>query len=260
VRRNTSTNGPAGIGMDLVPSATLTGCTIEDNLAHGAAEHGIAGLLVRRSNAIVEGCAISGNHSEDGGGGVSVQVDANLRLTNCSILSNVSESRGGGVYVSRGTATLDEVTIAGNEAPLGGGIMIEPDALLVADHITVAANRAQLGGGIFHLGLASSVRHSIVARHEDLDGVFCNAAMTLECVDIHGNGQNAACGTDAGGNLSVDPLFCSVDGAGAFDLHLQETSPLVDVAGCGRLGALPVGCSTTRVRPGTWSAVKRMYR
>jgi hypothetical protein len=90
--------------------------------------------------------------------------------------------------------------------------------------------------------------------------VFCNAAMTLECVDIHGNGQNDMCGTDAGGNLSVDPLFCSVDGAGAFDLHLQEASPLVDVGGCGRLGALAVGCSTTRVRPETWSSIKRMYR
>jgi len=43
-------------------------------------------------------------------------------------------------------------------------------------------------------------------------------------------------------DLSVDPLFCGVDGG---DVSLDAASPLLSVSGCGQIGALGVGCGET---------------
>src|SRR5439155_17004496 len=67
--------------------------------------------------------------------------------------------------------------------------------------------------------------------------------VALACNDWFANKLGAINGVAPGStDLSVDPLFCEVDSA---DVRLDSASPLVNVAGCGQIGALGVGCGTT---------------
>ena len=57
-------------------------------------------------------------------------------------------------------------------------------------------------------------------------------------------------------NVALDPLFC--DG-GTADLTLHADSPCApnnSPAGCGLIGACPVGCEGVPVEKVTWSRIK----
>lgn len=67
-------------------------------------------------------------------------------------------------------------------------------------------------------------------------------ARTLGCNDWHANSGGTTVGTVAGASdVSLNPLFCN---APAGDVSLSSVSPVLDLLGCGRLGALGQGCST----------------
>jgi hypothetical protein len=69
------------------------------------------------------------------------------------------------------------------------------------------------------------------------------------------------------GNMSEDPLFCDEDND---NYYLQECSPCLDAEGCGRIGALGLGCpcgggDTAGIDPyedqgATWSRIKSLFR
>jgi hypothetical protein len=76
---------------------------------------------------------------------------------------------------------------------------------------------------------------------------------------------DALCGTDAGGNFSADPEFCSEDPASSLNVWLQQDSPCAPGnhpagASCGLIGARAAGCGTVLVEQRTWSQVKSLYR
>jgi hypothetical protein len=63
------------------------------------------------------------------------------------------------------------------------------------------------------------------------------------CNDWYGNTAGAASGVNPGPtDLAVNPQFCNATGD---DVHLVSTSPLVNAAGCGQVGALGVGCAAS---------------
>jgi len=65
-------------------------------------------------------------------------------------------------------------------------------------------------------------------------------SLSVGCNDWFGNGLGAVQGIALSpSDLTVDPLFCDVT---LGDVHLSERSPLLDVAGCGTIGALEAGC------------------
>lgn len=69
------------------------------------------------------------------------------------------------------------------------------------------------------------------------------AAIDLVCNDWFSNGLGAVMGVaDGSTDLGVDPLFCNADSA---DVRLDSLSPVLDVGGCGQIGALGVGCGVT---------------
>ncbi len=62
----------------------------------------------------------------------------------------------------------------------------------------------------------------------------------LGCNDWFDNAGGTVVGTGPGGtDVSVDPAFCAV---AEDDVHLRDDSPLVDLEGCGLVGALGPGC------------------
>ncbi len=110
------------------------------------------------------------------------------------------------------------------------------------DSCTVTGNANH---GIVITG-AGSVTNCISVSNSGY-GVFGNpdSCPTVSCCDIWNNaignyGGALSDQTGLNGNISEDPLFCSlVDG----DYHLYESSPCIDGYGCGQIGAYGVGCN-----------------
>jgi VCBS repeat-containing protein len=175
-------NTGAGIRIDSSVTATLTDVVIQNNVGSGSSKG--AGIYndgaLTIQNAIVQnnGNTISGDVD---GAGIYNDTDATLTVRNVEIRNNVSANGkdGGGLYLNKGWVTLENVTLAGNQAKRGGGLFnasstqtylvnstisgnsatsegggIWSDKQTYLDHVTVAYNTAPAGkgGGVYQNG------------------------------------------------------------------------------------------------------------
>ena len=95
------------------------------------------------------------------------------------------------------------------------------------------------------------------------DGAACSGTALFICCDLFGNvAGDGLCGNDGGGNMSVDPLFCSHDPDGTLDVSIQDRSPCApsNATNCGLIGAGAVECKGVAVERHSWSDVKELYR
>jgi hypothetical protein len=103
--------------------------------------------------------------------------------------------------------------------------------------------------------LAGEMSRSIVAFN-DAQGVWCDGDAVIACSNVFANGGgDDLCGTDPGGNFSLEPMFCA-------DYSLAESSPCAPAnapVGCGLIGARDVGC-TGAIEASTWGRIKARYR
>lgn len=259
ISNNVSEFGPAGLAC-VGGDAELTNVTVSNNRSRGPAQ-AVAGLLVdNRADVYAEGCLIENNDSEERGGGVSVQRQSAAFLVDCQVIGNSTLQKGGGVYVSQSTARLHKVVLAGNRAVGGGGVLVESGR---ADLIecTLAGNVADGAGGALYNNGTGRIERSIIAFNEGAPGMLCAGGdVSMTCSNVFGNEMDTVCGKDLGGNLFVDPAFCEFDPQRAsFDLRLQETSALIDAAGCGLIGARGATCDPTATQPISWSRIKELF-
>ena len=259
VEGNVSTAGTSGIAFSGANAATMTRCTIRDNRSRGRFLSA-AGLTLYQSSVEVIDCTIQNNDGEESGGGACLMQGSGLRMQGSQILGNASLRNGGGVFVSDSFAELTDVVIAGNAAATGGAVFTSNQGRTVIVQSTLAANRANAGAAVFLSGGTSTFLRSIIAFHTGSLALYCQGAPpTYDCVDVYGNTSDALCGTDAGGNVSVNPLFCDLDpSAGRYDVRLHPSSP-VSSGACGRLGAGEPTCTSTMTTRISWSALKRQY-
>jgi hypothetical protein len=145
-------------------------------------------------------------------------------ISDCVLFRNSAVFGGGGYFLnSRGS--ISSSTFAFNSGSFGGGVALRDTSNVTLDNIVI--------------GFGTSG-----------EAVFCEDAgnvPVLSCSDIFGNagGDWTGCIEDQygiNGCFAADPLFCapSLD-----DFTLAETSPCSPAhspAGCGLIGALPVGC------------------
>jgi hypothetical protein len=84
------------------------------------------------------------------GGGIYVQYDQKLIISNSTVVGNTSDGGGGGIYSSDGsTVIISNSTIAGNLTSLNGGGIANDSGLLVISNSTIFGNNAvQNGAGI----------------------------------------------------------------------------------------------------------------
>jgi hypothetical protein len=130
---------------------------------------------------------------------------------------------------------------------------------------TFAANRAR--GSFFgpsaaiYLRAGGEVQNTIVTAN---DGAACLGPVTVSCSNFFGNVLGDAIpGTDAGGNFSVDPMFCFLAPLGS-QWQIRADSPCApgnhpDGDSCGLIGGQVVGCLTA-VEQASWGDVKALYR
>ena len=217
-RSNRATQGGA-LWMGGQGGSRAEGCLFEQNYG----EYGGAIMLVNSEPVMsLSRCVIRNNRATVAGGGF-LASHVGLLADNLQVYGNISDSKGGGVSLSQlfPGSRLDNCTIVGNRALLGGGLRIANSMTAELHGCLVAFN---LGGGAFNA---------------DTGG-----ALSAGCGLVFGNtGGNAppALYTDLGGNLTVDPLLCA-DG-----LHPSSLSPCLPENraggdGCGLIGALPAGC------------------
>jgi parallel beta-helix repeat protein len=141
-----------GVYLSYSPNATLSGNTIQDNMAHGFYGAYAGGVCLSGSpNATLSGNTIQGNHA-DIAGGVYLSGSPNATLSGNTILSNwaVSShtlSEGGGVLLrDSDNVTLSGNTLRGNGGGYGGGVSVWD-----SDSVTLSGNtiQANYGNGLF---------------------------------------------------------------------------------------------------------------
>lgn len=256
---NSAQAGPGGlacVGVD----AELVNVTVKNNISRGVAQ-AVGGILVdNRADVTALDCTIENNESQERGGGVSVQRESNASFEGCTFRGNVSLHRGGGAYVQRSVATFRNTVFLDNRAPTGAGVLVESGGANLLS-CTVVGNQAEGTGGVLFITSSGQIQHSIVAFNTGSVGMVCvGGDVSTACSNVFGNGSDALCGTDLGGNLFVDPGFCDFDlERGEFDLRLQKGSPLQEAAGCGLIGAVGTECEPTTAHSISWGDFKRLY-
>ncbi len=130
--------GFGGGGYVAAGSLSLGGTPVFSNSAHSG-----GGLYVENGEAWLDSAQMQHN-TADYGGGIAVQ-HGHARLERTQMSDNEAALSGGGLYVYEGSATLDEMQIAGNHAPDGsalyaGGVITSRSAL------TLTGDVYQVGG------------------------------------------------------------------------------------------------------------------
>jgi hypothetical protein len=170
------------------------------------------GLFLYDGTATIEGAAIVGNSATGDGGGVAVDANGTLTLTNAVVADNTSGAWGGGIQASN-TTTLDNVTVVGNSASIGGGLkLFSPFTAAVSSCIFYGNTASSGGGNIDWNGSTLDMSYSLYGG--GVPG------------DLYGGGWN-----DLGNNISGGtPVFqlWSADGAYNDDYALSSGSPGLD--------------------------------
>jgi hypothetical protein len=153
---------------------------------------------------------ITGNEATDGAG-FEAEGGA-LALTNVISSFNWASSEAGGLYLIDTMADVTNVTYAGDDAPIAGGVYASGTADLTLMNSIVYGSSS--GAGVTADGGAT-----LTPSYND---VFANGG---------GNWSGITDPTGTDGNISLTPLFLAYSDDGVYtndDLHLNAASRLVD--------------------------------
>ncbi|HEV7669438.1 MAG TPA: IPTL-CTERM sorting domain-containing protein [Thermoanaerobaculia bacterium] len=216
--RSTLTGGSAQLGsggglygLSLADDSSIVLSTISGNQAGDfgggiATESSFAGPM---GDLTIESSTISGNTAFSGGG-IS-NNETNVRIFDSTISGNQSNDTGGGIsngFLGVGNLEMTNSTVSGNQSRLGGGIFSGPGLLLRLT--TVSNNTATLrGGSLLADGPVGTVQvdHSILANGtpQDVDGGAAPLTLTANYSLIEAPGTTIVAG--AHNLIGVDPLL-----------------------------------------------------
>ncbi|MFH1469653.1 MAG: MopE-related protein, partial [Pseudomonadota bacterium] len=145
---NTATSEGGGVAV-MGGSASLSRVWLLDNTAW---DFGGGLALDAYATATLDDVLIDGNEVDGWGGGVLVYRESNLVARNTRITGNVADcgwtpASGGGVYAVGGSLDLTNVIVAGNTAQYAAGGLLLYDVDATLDHLTVVGNEAFGSGG-----------------------------------------------------------------------------------------------------------------
>ncbi len=225
--------------------ATLSGNTVQNNIASTANWGGGGGLYILSSNATLNGNTVQGNIASivdwgNGGGLLLLYSDdatlsGNTIISNTATLSPTAIGYGGGLYLRHSDPfTLTNNLVADNQANTqGSGLWFDgwPANLTSGRllHTTIADNRSS-GQGVYvgdYTTLAFS--NTIIAGHHSVGiTVIAGGMATLEATLWYGNGSHTGGGgTIVTGTVNVYDAPAFVDPS-AWDYHLTAASAAID--------------------------------
>ncbi len=178
---------------------------------------------------------VEGNEANKDGGAI-FNNGGEIDFTDVMLRNNLAYDKGGAIF-NAGTASLVNVTIAGNQADKGGGINHEGGgSLLTMVNVTISGNDSwSEGGGLLASRPVTATNVTIANNTSGKDGAG---------VDIHGaNGSltlynsilsnNLAAGVAANAEGPVTSLGFNIDDDGTAGLtqgtDLSNVDPLLDV-------------------------------
>ncbi len=144
IAENAATQTGGGLWLDNAVHASLTRFDVRDNSA--SADRG-DGIYNAATLSLTQG-SITGNHGGINGGGIYNEPAGDITAREVLIENNTARF-GGGIY-NKGPARFYQSAIVNNlaERGQGGGVYnFDTDALLTIDNTTISGNQAPLGGG-----------------------------------------------------------------------------------------------------------------
>jgi fibronectin-binding autotransporter adhesin len=228
LKNNTANLLGAGIvvasqgSQSALANLVLHNSTVSDNVS--AASGG--GIAVGMARLSLSGTTVNGNRANAGsGGGISVG-SSSATVTNSTLTGNVAAQGGGGI--SQGIFVPPAGTRPGAAAsPVARPAAVPDDVTL--SWVTLAGNSAQTGGGILNAaGLTFTVSNSIVAQNSATAGAGCSGPVIS---GGHNLDSGSGCGFSAGGDRSdsnpqLNPL--TDNGGPTSTMSLQASSPAID--------------------------------
>jgi len=237
-----SPSGGGGIGMQS-GNPLIAGCLFVGNRGNSGQGGGVWGDGTTNSSLRILDCDFVGNQATNGAG---LATRVLLRMERCSFQGNVTNAQGGGIYGYYCDLWVDQCSIAGNSAQLGGGIAGIGSRWHVSN-TTLVDNRGTLraGAAYFNSGSVSvrTWRNTIFWNNtapggtaiEVLTGPFdidwCDVQGAQSSFTLAGN----ATLTYGAGNIAQDPLFTDANGLdnnpltiGDNDYRLSIASPCID--------------------------------
>ncbi len=134
----------------------------------------------------LSGLTISGGSSQGNGGGISVDYDSTVLISNSTIEGNSAAPGGyvgGGIY-NNGSLTVNDTMISGNSASQGGGIFSDSlGTLTVTGGSTIEGNT---GGGIINNGSTLTVIGSTIEGNTG-SGIATGGTTTITDSTIEDN-------------------------------------------------------------------------
>jgi uncharacterized repeat protein (TIGR01451 family) len=212
------------------------------------------------SDATISGSEIIGNGAAGSGGGLLSTVVGTLTISSSTFANNHADGGGGGglnlrhapAGVGDGTFTITNVTISGNRALFGGGIVDENTQNNLLRNDTIAFNAAtQSGGGVFCLPTAGGLTfvNTIVAKNTGGSGPDLDDRSIPFSSSLMDGGHNFI-GDNTGGFFSFANGTPNLHGSfvggliiiSPFDTRLVPLDPLLEpLADNGGGVALPDG-------------------
>ena len=168
IRGNTA-RGPYGGGVRTSGTMTLTDTVIAGNVAGAGVTSGAPG----------GGGVYTGNPPSPGTGQRSAFTMTRGSIVNNRLSVSLESSGGGLLGELGGTVTLDGVTVSGNTAFTGGGLLND-EATMVVRRSAVTGNTAVYGGGIYNNDFNPSNTYQAVAT-VDRSLVGRNTATDHQC-------------------------------------------------------------------------------
>ena len=196
-----SGNNASGVFNVTGTNVTITGLTI----ANGQTTSDGAGLNAAGSPGSVltlSGCVIINNNADGNGGGIYINPDVTMTISNCTVSGNWGTD-GGGIYNDGTALTIDASTLSGNSAGDGGGIYNDGTVLTInASALSDNSANAEpgVGGGIYNDGTALTINASTLSGNSagDGGGIYNDGtALTIDASTLSGNSADA----DGGGGI-----------------------------------------------------------
>jgi hypothetical protein len=174
------TNGPGNSGGGILvgqyASLRLVNSTVSGNEAdvqpNDSSSGQGGGIFVNNGFSdftalTLDGVIVSGNQADVAGGGV-YSMESMVAFDSSIVNNQVKlEGMGGGIFLKYQGIQLTNVTISGNEALQGGGLLISDSRNSLISYTTIAGNKSLRGngGGLAMLGGRVNVQASIIANN-----------------------------------------------------------------------------------------------
>jgi len=283
--RNGNTNDYAGAiycyyGYENDVSPTIRNCIFENNTSnYGGA------ICIDGGSSLITNCVFDSNSANYGGAIYlgSAGGDTEPLIQQCTFTGNSADlhwnGQGGAIYLTNVSTNEDcrinNNTFDGNSAPNGGAIYFSTSSPEVNGNLFVN-NTGSTNGSALYIGNydGPTISNCTIANNTGPEAVYCYGFNgTVEPVFINtivwdsdssfgfqdtsqANPIISYCnlesgfpttGTDGGGNISIDPLFCIPDSG---DYTLAENSSCVAAGANGsNMGAFGIGCGSIHIGP-----------